>query len=128
MNGLHHAHSFQQKIRSADPVDLSQLVVDLRSRHLTYRRQFSPYQPRDLKSKNLTYHHWCALPTKNAHTTYSPYILPKYLYLDSPKHILCSVARFCLRVHTLKVEQASWDDCISPTCDLCDAHFEVQDE
>eukprot|EP00983_Pelagomonas_calceolata_P080369 1155117-Pelagomonas_calceolata.AAC.1 len=36
MNGLRHARSFQQKIRSADPVDLSQLVVDLRSRHLTY--------------------------------------------------------------------------------------------
>eukprot|EP00983_Pelagomonas_calceolata_P089804 1157347-Pelagomonas_calceolata.AAC.6 len=35
----------QQKRRSADPVDLSQLVVDLRSRHLTYWRQFSSYHP-----------------------------------------------------------------------------------
>eukprot|EP00983_Pelagomonas_calceolata_P039381 1137163-Pelagomonas_calceolata.AAC.2 len=36
-----HAHSFQQEKRYADPMDLSQLVVDLRSRHLTYWRQFS---------------------------------------------------------------------------------------
>eukprot|EP00983_Pelagomonas_calceolata_P117363 1160407-Pelagomonas_calceolata.AAC.2 len=29
MNGLHHVHGFQHKIRSANPLDLSQLVVDL---------------------------------------------------------------------------------------------------
>eukprot|EP00983_Pelagomonas_calceolata_P001927 65209-Pelagomonas_calceolata.AAC.1 len=29
MNGLHHADHFKQKIRSANPLDLSQLVVDL---------------------------------------------------------------------------------------------------
>eukprot|EP00983_Pelagomonas_calceolata_P001127 38879-Pelagomonas_calceolata.AAC.1 len=29
VNGSHHAHHFQHKIRSADPLDLSQLVVDL---------------------------------------------------------------------------------------------------
>eukprot|EP00983_Pelagomonas_calceolata_P010558 342470-Pelagomonas_calceolata.AAC.1 len=67
------------------------------------------YHPRDLNSRKFTYHHWCALPTKNVHITYSPYILPKYFYLDLPKHVVRSVACFCLRVHTLKVEQASWD-------------------
>eukprot|EP00983_Pelagomonas_calceolata_P042788 1138653-Pelagomonas_calceolata.AAC.2 len=34
-----------QKIRSADPLDLSQLVLDLRSRHLAYWRQFSGFDP-----------------------------------------------------------------------------------
>eukprot|EP00983_Pelagomonas_calceolata_P000032 907-Pelagomonas_calceolata.AAC.1 len=29
MHGLHHVHHFQQKVRSADPLDLSQLVEDL---------------------------------------------------------------------------------------------------
>eukprot|EP00983_Pelagomonas_calceolata_P057248 1144977-Pelagomonas_calceolata.AAC.10 len=58
----------------------------------------------------FAYHHWCALPTKNAHVTYTPYILPKHLNLDLPKHVVRSVARFRLRVHTLKVEQASWDE------------------
>eukprot|EP00983_Pelagomonas_calceolata_P010495 340200-Pelagomonas_calceolata.AAC.1 len=40
VDGLHHAHHFQQKMRSADPLDLSQLVLDLRSRHLAYWRHF----------------------------------------------------------------------------------------
>eukprot|EP00983_Pelagomonas_calceolata_P064419 1148114-Pelagomonas_calceolata.AAC.2 len=103
---------------------MSQLVVDLRSRHLAYWRQFSGYNPRDTNSKKFTYHHWCALP---AHVAYSPDILPKYFYLDLPKHSVRSVARFCLRVHTLKVEQVTWDDAISPACDLCDAQDGVQD-
>eukprot|EP00983_Pelagomonas_calceolata_P089418 1157308-Pelagomonas_calceolata.AAC.20 len=28
----------------------------------------------------FAHHHWCALQTKPARVTYSPYILPKYLY------------------------------------------------
>eukprot|EP00983_Pelagomonas_calceolata_P123489 1161012-Pelagomonas_calceolata.AAC.1 len=85
MNGLHH---FQQKTRSADPLDLSQLVVNLRSRHLAYWRQFSGYDPRDTNSKKFTYQHWCALPTEPAHVTYSPYILPKRFYLDSCSQVM----------------------------------------
>eukprot|EP00983_Pelagomonas_calceolata_P012672 405800-Pelagomonas_calceolata.AAC.1 len=111
MHGLHHAHSFQQKIRSADPVDFSQLVVDLRSRHLTYWAVFflpsSRPQQQKIQPSSL-----CALPTKYAHITYPPYSLPKYFFLDVPKHVVRSMARFRLRVHTLKVEQASWDDTI----------------
>eukprot|EP00983_Pelagomonas_calceolata_P038131 1136684-Pelagomonas_calceolata.AAC.1 len=51
MNGLHHAHHFQQKVRSADPLDLSQLVVNLRPHNLAYWRQFSGYDPRGTNSK-----------------------------------------------------------------------------
>eukprot|EP00983_Pelagomonas_calceolata_P057696 1145180-Pelagomonas_calceolata.AAC.2 len=79
-------HSFQQKIRSADPVDLSQLVVDIKSCHLTNWRQFSSYHPRGLNSKKSTYHRWCALPTKNVHVTDSPYICPDtctWIYLST---------------------------------------------
>eukprot|EP00983_Pelagomonas_calceolata_P042219 1138393-Pelagomonas_calceolata.AAC.2 len=65
-------------MRSANPLELSQLVVDLRSHHLAYWRQVSSYHPRDLNSKRSTYHHWCALPTKNAHVTYSSNVLAKY--------------------------------------------------
>eukprot|EP00983_Pelagomonas_calceolata_P000039 982-Pelagomonas_calceolata.AAC.1 len=39
------------KMRSADLLDLSELVVDLRSLHLAYWRQFSGYDPRDTNSK-----------------------------------------------------------------------------
>eukprot|EP00983_Pelagomonas_calceolata_P061882 1147010-Pelagomonas_calceolata.AAC.3 len=128
MNGLHHAHHFQQKICSADPLDLSQLNVGLRSRHLAYWRQFSGYDPQGTNSKKIAYHHWCALPSKPAPVTYSPDILPKYFYLDLPKYILRSVAPFRLRVHTLKAKQATWVDTVSPTCDLCDAQDDVQNE
>eukprot|EP00983_Pelagomonas_calceolata_P044603 1139367-Pelagomonas_calceolata.AAC.2 len=84
-----------------------------------------------LPSKKITYLHWCALPTKPAHITYSPYILPKYFYLDLPKQIVRSVAQFRLCVHTLKVEQVTWGDTVSPACDLCDVqddHHDMQDE
>eukprot|EP00983_Pelagomonas_calceolata_P067720 1149585-Pelagomonas_calceolata.AAC.1 len=127
-DGLHHAHGLQHKVRSANPPDLSQIEVDLRSRHLAYWRQFSAYYPRDLNSKRITHHHWCDLATKDAYVICSPYVLPKCLYLNLPKHIVRSVARFRLRVHTLKVEQATWNDNFSPTCDLCDALGDVQDE
>eukprot|EP00983_Pelagomonas_calceolata_P128986 1161565-Pelagomonas_calceolata.AAC.12 len=90
---------------TADPLGLSQLVVDLRSRHLANWRQFSGYNPRDTNSKRITYHHWCALPTKPAHCG--------------------SISPSC---PYLKVEQVTWDDAISPVCDLCDAQDDVQDE
>ena len=127
-NGLLHAHKFQHCIRTANPLDLSQLVVDLRTRHLAYWRLFSSYHPRDINSRRMTYHHWSALPARNAHVTYSPYVLPKYFYLDLPKHIVRNVARFRLRVHTLNIERATWDHSIPPSCNLCDAQDEVQDE
>eukprot|EP00983_Pelagomonas_calceolata_P019750 624079-Pelagomonas_calceolata.AAC.1 len=58
---------FNKKVRSADPLELSQLVVDLRSRYLAYWRQFSGYDPQDANSNQSTYHHSCALPAKPAH-------------------------------------------------------------
>eukprot|EP00983_Pelagomonas_calceolata_P041027 1137864-Pelagomonas_calceolata.AAC.1 len=51
MNGLHHAHGYQHKVRSAKPLDFSQLVADFRSQYLAYWRQFSAYHPRDLTVK-----------------------------------------------------------------------------
>eukprot|EP00983_Pelagomonas_calceolata_P000321 10778-Pelagomonas_calceolata.AAC.1 len=65
---------------ACDPVDLSQFVVDLRSRHLGYRNQFTAPDPIISNSKRLTYHQWCALPVRNAHAIHPPYIMPKYMY------------------------------------------------
>eukprot|EP00983_Pelagomonas_calceolata_P023225 731582-Pelagomonas_calceolata.AAC.1 len=58
-------------------------------------------------------------------TLRTPLMFYPYLYLDLPKHIVHSVAHFCLHVHALKVELATWND---DTCDLCDAQGDVQDE
>jgi len=44
---------------------------------------------------------------------------------------MSSVARtacFRLRGHTLRFETATWNQSNSPTCDLCDADDDVQDE
>eukprot|EP00983_Pelagomonas_calceolata_P023536 741192-Pelagomonas_calceolata.AAC.1 len=61
-----------------------------RSRHVAYWRQFSGYDSQDTNRKNCTYHYWRALPTKPAHATYPPYILPNFFYLEIPKHIVRS--------------------------------------
>eukprot|EP00983_Pelagomonas_calceolata_P003793 122937-Pelagomonas_calceolata.AAC.1 len=91
---------------ACDPVNLSQFVVDPRSRHLSYWNQLTVPNPRVNNSKRLTYHQWCTLPIRAAHAIQpprlrSPYTLPKYMYLDLPHHVLCNIARFRLRVHTL---------------------------
>ena len=33
------------------------------------------------------YHQWCALPTRRALVTHSPYILPKYMFLNLPRDV-----------------------------------------
>ncbi len=64
--------------------------------------------------------------------THSPYTLPRYMLLakkisDLPRDVICSVARFRLRAHTLQIETVTWTHNTSTTCDLCNAH-DVQDE
>ena len=49
------------------------------------------------------------------------------MFLDLPRDVIRSVARFRLRVHTLRSESATWGYDSSPTCDMCDAD-DVQDE
>ena len=49
----------------------------------------------------------CALPPKKALATRSPYSLLKYMFLDLPQDVIRSVARFRLRVHTLRFETAT---------------------
>ena len=71
---------------------------------------------------------WCALHPKKALATRSPYSLPRYMFLDLPRDVICSVARFRLHVHTLRFETATWNPTSSPTCDLCEADDDVQDE
>ncbi len=57
--------------------------------------------PRERNNKRSTYHQWCALPTKRALVTHSPYTLPRYMLLDLPRDVNRSMARFRLRAHTL---------------------------
>jgi len=43
------------------------------------------------------------------------------MFLNLPRDVLRSTARFRIRIHTLRFETATWNQSYSPTCDLCDA-------
>ena len=109
MDGLIQSYIFKQKLQHCETIDLSRFVVDLRERHLEYWTPYSETHPREHNSKRSTYHQWCALPTKRALVTHSPYILPKYMFLHLPRDVIRSTARFRLRVHTLRFETATWN-------------------
>jgi len=128
MDGLARSSTFKQKLLNCEPIDLSSFVVDLRLRHLQYWAPFSVFHPRERNSKRRTYHQWCALPANRALVTRSPYGLPKYMFLDLPHSVIRNVARFRLRVHTLRFETATWTPSASPECDLCQAGDRFQDE
>ena len=115
MDGLTQSYIFKQKLQNCVPIDLSCFVVDLREKHLEYWTPYSETHPREHDSKRSTYHQWCALPTKMALVTHSPYILPKiYMFLNLPRDVIRSTARFRLCVHTLRFETATWNQSISP--------------
>ena len=50
------------------------------------------------------------------------------MFLDLPRDVIRNVARFRLRVHTLRVETVTWNPRSPPACDLCEADDDVQDE
>jgi len=61
--------------------------------------------------------------------SYSPYSLPKYMFLDLAQYVIRNVvAYFRLRVHTLRCETVTWNPRSSPACDLCESEDDVQDE
>jgi len=49
------------------------------------------------------------------------------MLLDLPRDVICSVTRFRLCAHTLRIETVTWTHNTSPTCDLCNAN-DVRDE
>jgi hypothetical protein len=102
----------------------------LHDRHLEFWTPYSDGCPREDNSKILSYNRWCALPPNKALlATRSPYSLPKYMFLDLPRDVIRSVARFRLRVHTLRFETATWNPDSSSTCDSCEVDYDdVQGE
>ncbi len=64
--------------------------------------------PRTHAQTLATYHAWMALPLKPSTLRGPPHLLPRYLELELSRHVLCNIARFCLRAHTLRVETGCW--------------------
>ena len=50
------------------------------------------------------------------------------MFLDLSRDVIRSVARFRLRIHSLRFETATWNPSSSPTCDLYEADDDVQIE
>ncbi len=81
MNGVIQSYLFKKRLLKCEPIDLGRFVVDLRERHLDYWTRDSDIHTRERNSKHSTYHQWCALPTKRALVTHSPYTLPRCMLL-----------------------------------------------
>ena len=124
MDGLTQSYIHKQKLQNCK-------LIDLRSQPFCHRPQgetlgvldtsFWDSSERTQHSKrSTTYHQWCALPTKRALVTHSPFILPNYMFLILPRDVICSTARFRLRVHTLRFGTATWNQSNTPTYNLCD--------
>ncbi len=109
MNGLTQSYLFKERLLNCEPIDLGRFVVDLRERHLDNWTPCSDINPRECNSKRSTYHQWCALPTRRAMVTHSPYTLPRYMLLDLPRYVIRSMARFRLCAHTLRIETVTWN-------------------
>jgi len=52
----------------------------------------------------------------------SPFIIPRHMFLDLPRAVIRSVARFRLCAHTLQVDTVTWTHNSYPSCDLCNAN------
>ena len=76
---------------------------------------------------HFLYPQWDAILTKRALVSHSPYILPKYTFLNLSSDVIRSTACFRLCDHILRFETAARNQSKPPTCDLCDAD-DIQDE
>jgi hypothetical protein len=112
MEGLTQSYTFKQKLLHYESIDHSWFVVDLRNRNSEFRTPSSDSHLRERNSKTLTCHQWCALPAQRAMVTHRPCRLPRYMLFDLPRDVISSVACFRLRVHTLRVETATWNSTI----------------
>jgi len=79
-------------------------------------RDIADMNPLESGNKLVTNHSWfaCHLPDLQADSRTwvriggAPLMLPRYLHLDLPKHVMRNVSRLRLRAHTLAVESSIW--------------------
>ena len=84
MDVLTQSYIFEQKLQHCKPIDLGRFVVDLRERHLEYWTIYSKIHLREHNSKHSISHPCCALPTKRALVTHSPYIQGDQIHVSQP--------------------------------------------
>ncbi len=106
--GLRAADTYAYCMKAATPLPLQDFVVDLRERLRAVWRELDGADPRTRAQKLATYHAWMALALKPSTERGPPNLLPRYLELELCGHVLCNIARFLLRAHTLRVETGCW--------------------
>ena len=130
MEGLTQSYMFKQKLLSCEPIDLNRFVVDLRDRNLEFWTPFSNSHPIERNSKTLI--------TSGVHCLHKERCLPILLIGFPGTCFLTSlemsftvwlVSDFVSTPFALK-QLATWNSTSppSPTCDLCEADDDVQDE
>jgi stage III sporulation protein SpoIIIAA len=114
MDGLtQESYIYKQKLQNCEPIDLSRFVIDLRRdtwgtgniilkriRENTTANTLLITNDGVLLQKGL----WSLI-----RLTSDVGVLPKYMFLNLPRDVICSTAGFRLRVHTLRFETATWN-------------------
>jgi len=122
--GLRNGEAYERAVIEGRPVPMIEFVADLRFRHQEVWRAIEGNDPREQPGKLTTYQAWFASPL--VENTRFAARLPRYLYLDLPKHVIRNISRFRLRAHTLRVESGLWQNRVF-SCDRCDCQ-DIQDE
>ena len=98
------------------PVELNDLIPDLRARQVRVWRDVADVDPCVVNKKLAAYEHWMAMPLQT-NFNYSPVMsLPRYLRLDLSRHVQRNVSCFRLRAHRLAVESAHWSGTEHSVC------------
>ncbi len=126
--GLRALDRYTSGIKAATPLPLQDFMVDLHNLFCVVRRELDGADPRTHAHKLAAYHAWMSLPLKPSTARGLPHLLllPRYLQLELSRHVLRSIARFCLRAHVLRFETG----CLqihNRHCDKCGLNV-IQDE
>ncbi len=86
MNDLTQSYLFKERLLKCEPIDLSRFVADSGRGTWIVGHLILICNHESAKANALillvSNHQWCALPTKRALVTHSPYTLPRYMHLD----------------------------------------------
>jgi len=100
MDGSTQSYISKQKLQNCEPIGLSHSVVDLRERHLSTGHLILKRIRENTTAKTLLLiNNGVLFLQKRALVTHLPYFIPKYMFLNLPRNVIRSTARFTLCSH-----------------------------
>jgi len=91
-------------VKAAIPLPFRDFVGVLHEWLRAVRRELNGADPQTRPHKLATSHAWMASPRKPSTERGPPHLLPRYLQLVLSRHLLCNIACFRLRAHTLRLD------------------------